>query len=93
VVFKKGKSGNPGGRPKQPEDLRLSLRVLTPKAVETLGIILNDGEAKGSERIRAAELILAYAWGKPTQIVQDITERPAMPAKAAMLALLGVEVQ
>jgi hypothetical protein len=70
--FVKGQSGNPNGRPKMPKDLKEAFKAASPKALEILKKILADPEAKDSDRLRAAEIILDRAYGKPAQSV-DIT--------------------
>lgn len=67
--FEKGKSGNPGGRKKVPEDIKQAFREQSPKALEVLTYIVNNPEAKDSDRIKAAECILDRAYGKPSQEV------------------------
>lgn len=65
--FQPGVTGNPGGRPKMPEELKTRLRDLGPKAVETLEHLLESEQ----ERIRlaAAQTLLDRAYGKPSQEV------------------------
>ena len=65
--FTKGNSG--GGRPAMPDDLKKSFKEASPKALETLKRVLDDPGAKDSDKIRAAEIILDRAYGKPTQSV------------------------
>lgn len=69
--FRKGVSGNPGGRPKieNAEELREALRQLTPKAVDTLREIMEDPDASASNRLAAANAILDRTFGKPSQSV------------------------
>lgn len=67
--FKKGQSGNPSGRKKVPEDVKLAFRSLTMDAVRTLTEVMHHGD-NDSSRIRAAEIILNRAWGTPTQAVE-----------------------
>jgi hypothetical protein len=61
--FAPGKSGNPRGRPKTPEALRLRLRGLVPEALDQLEGILRAGEDK--DRLAAAKLVLerTHTWG------------------------------
>jgi hypothetical protein len=70
--FKPGQSGNPAGRPKMPKDLKEAFKAASPKALEILKKILADPAAKDNDRLRAAEIILDRAYGKPAQAV-DIT--------------------
>ena len=70
--FVAGKSGNPGGRPKIPEDVKMAFRALVPEAVEILGTIMRNPKEKGLCRIEAIKTILDRAYGKPVQ-AQDIS--------------------
>ncbi len=63
--FPKGRSGNPGGRPKIPPEARETALALTPEAVETLGEIMRDKTASAPARVSAAVAILDRALGKP----------------------------
>lgn len=68
--FEKGKSGNPTGRPKIPEHIISAFRgPMTDLSVKTLTSILDgsDEGAKTGDRLRAAEIVLDRAWGKPVQ--------------------------
>ena len=56
--FEKGESGNPGGRPKMPEELKNAAAAHTPAAISVLASIMNDGEAPPAARVRAAEILL-----------------------------------
>ena len=66
--LKKGqRSLNPGGRPKDIEQFREACRELTPEAIKALVAALKVSKT----RVKAAEVILGYAWGKPAQLLTD----------------------
>ena len=67
--FEKGKSGNPGGRPKTPKWAITKIKGMVPDAIEQLGEILLDPYTKTKDRIKAIEIILNYGLGKPEQVV------------------------
>lgn len=64
--FQKGQSGNPGGRPKIPEDIKEALTKLVPRAVERLSAIVHDSE---DEKLvmEAVKVVLDRVYGKPQQ--------------------------
>lgn len=68
--FVPGKSGNPGGRPKIPQDVKDAIRAACPKAVSVLVGLLDD--KKSLIRLEAAKTLLDRGYGKPAQ-AQDIT--------------------
>lgn len=67
--FKKGVSGNPGGRPKDLSAFRLAARAHTTEAIETLAAIMRNRKASTSARVRAIRELLDRGWGKPPQDV------------------------
>jgi hypothetical protein len=72
--FKKGQSGNPNGRPKKIPELReLLANVLGDEkdgktAAEAILMALRAKATKGD--VRAAELLLDRAYGKPKQDIE-----------------------
>lgn len=69
MPFVKGKSGNPGGRKKLPQDIQAALRELEPLALKCLERVISS-KSTGPVQVRAAEVILDRLHGKPSQQVQ-----------------------
>ena len=69
MQWKKGQSGNPGGRPAGYGDLRELARTHTEAAVQTLVEIMNDSGAASSARATAATGLLDRGWGRPEQSI------------------------
>lgn len=69
--FPKGKTGNPGGRPKLPEDVRHVrelARQYTEQAIETLAKVMRSSKSD-SAKVAAVNTILERGWGKAPQPV------------------------
>src|ERR1700722_19411919 len=67
--FQKGKSGNPGGRPKALASVMHEARRYTPEALKTLVKLMRDAESE-TVRLNASEALLSRAWGRPVQALQ-----------------------
>jgi hypothetical protein len=65
--FAKGQSGNPGGRPKENDELKLLARQYTERALERLVYWMDSDNAKAS--VAACTAILDRGHGKPTQAI------------------------
>jgi len=77
--FRKGQSGNAGGRPKLPEDVKTAAREHTMKAIDTLVAVMNGrGANTASARVTAARVILDRGWGTPLQTT-EITGKDGGP--------------
>jgi hypothetical protein len=81
--FPPGKSGNPGGRPKLPPELR---KAFKPAVAFVAELIENKAEDTNQRRLAAADVI-AYHLGKPgAELLDDSDDVPhdraAMVAKA-----------
>jgi hypothetical protein len=68
--FRPGMSGNPGGRPKMPEEFRQLARENSIPALQVVVDILKNPKSANKDRLKAAEIILDRAWGKPIQGVE-----------------------
>jgi hypothetical protein len=67
MPFKKGQSGNPGGRPKVVAEIKELARAHTGKAIETLVSIMDNPKAAPAARVSAANALLDRGYGKPPQ--------------------------
>ena len=74
VTFVRGKSGNPGGRPKAALDVQALARQHTPAAIAALVAALKNER----ERVPAAQALLDRAWGKPLQPTDVTTNGEAV---------------
>ena len=69
--FPKGRSGNPGGRPRDEQKVAELARSYTREEIETLAAFLSSSK---DERVRgtAAQALLDRGWGKPrVDVVSD----------------------
>jgi hypothetical protein len=76
MVFVKGVSGNPGGRPKLKVNLRELAQENTMEALETLVQVMRTG--KPGERLVAANAILDRAYGRPSQSIEMSSDRTTL---------------
>jgi len=73
--FRKGVSGNPGGRPKGLAEVQALARQHAPQAIATLAEIMRNGKQERA-RIAAAEALLDRGYGKPTQRIAGDEDGP-----------------
>lgn len=65
MAFKKGQSGNPGGRPKEDDEIKRLAREKGPDAIKRLAEWMASDNAKAS--VAASQAILDRGFGKPPQ--------------------------
>lgn len=63
--FKKGQSGNPGGRPKAKDDVVELARTYTIESIERLAHWMRSADSTASTKASVA--LLERGWGKPDQ--------------------------
>jgi hypothetical protein len=68
--FKKGTSGNPGGKPKAIVEVQTLAREHSREAIEGLVRILRDEKTPPAAVVAAANALLDRAWGRPSQSVE-----------------------
>lgn len=74
--FQKGKSGNPGGRPKELAEVRELARKHTTVAIERLVEWMRSNQPKAS--VAACNAILDRGWGKAPQSM-ELTGKDGAP--------------
>ena len=81
MAWKKGQSGNPGGRARLPEDLRACMTLAmskaqeaTPAAIDTLIQLMKSSDERIA--LRAAEVLLLRAMGAPVVVVEQKKDEP-----------------
>lgn len=93
--WRKGTSGNPGGRPKVTADVRALAQEHTTEAVGALVEIVSDREAPPAARVAAANALLDRGYGRAPQTVdvnvrsvsdflESLSLGDAAPASAAL---------
>jgi hypothetical protein len=76
MPFKKGQSGNPGGRPRVFAELRELARVHTNSALDAFVEIIKNKKTPPVARIAAANSILDRGHGNATQFIARDDDMP-----------------
>ncbi len=92
--FKKGQSGNPGGRKKGLGEFRTLCANLSTEHIPVLVRILKSKArfTKNADKIRAWEVLAAYGWGKPAQTV-DVTNSDGTLTQAWAAAATAMQAE
>ena len=72
--FQKGRSGNPGGRPKAEGEVRELARQRGPEAFDKLCSLMDS--ANPTVALRACEAVLDRAYGRPKQSIGNDDGKP-----------------
>lgn len=92
--FVKGRSGNPGGRPKLIGHVRELAQEQTDKAIKALVSVLDDKQAPHSARVAASQALLDRGWGRPSQPIGGAEDLPPVRVardltEAELLSIAG----
>jgi hypothetical protein len=68
MPFKPGQSGNPGGRPKENEEIKKLALKHCPKAIKRLADLMDDPNSRTA--VAACDAILDRGIGKPPQALE-----------------------
>ena len=68
--FKKGKSGNPGGRPRKPDNTEKMGKLAWDKACA----MLEDPDLRPDQRFQVCKFVVEFAYGKPQQSVDVVAD-------------------
>lgn len=77
MPFEKGRSGNPGGRPKEDNEVKRLARAQGAAAIARLAEWMVSDNPKAS--VAAAQALLDRGFGKPTQPLANDEDSPLFP--------------
>jgi len=67
MTFKKGQSGNPGGRPRKDDPVKMLAKKKAPEAIKKLYDIMISESSSNKDKIQCANIIIERAYGKAQQ--------------------------
>lgn len=79
MPFEKGKSGNPGGRPRKDNPVKVLAKEYSTDAIQAIKNIMDDVENDARTRLQAANAILDRAFGRPEQAVSAEVKGDVVP--------------
>lgn len=82
MPFIKGQSGNPGGRPKAVREVEQLAREYSDDAMARVIQIMKVSDDEKAA-LRAAEIVLDRAWGKPKQTIDATVKTDLVAAITA----------
>lgn len=89
MPFEKGKSGNPGGRPKETAAVRDAARKYGLKAIKKLYQLMSCGNPR--TEVAAAQALLDRGYGKPAQQVILNGDEEGGPLKVQTIEIKAVD--
>ena len=87
TAWKKGQSGNPGGRPKEVAEVRELSRQYTEEAIQTLVTLMQSAKLERT-RLAAASELLDRGYGRPHQAIDLGGPIPILNYEAERLTTL-----
>lgn len=84
MPFEPGKSGNPGGRPKESAEVKRLAQEHGPDAIKKLVELMDCGQPR--TEVAAAQALLDRAYGKPAQaIIGGSEDDPPLAIKEILI--------